>query len=736
MSAGRRGPFETRGYRQVTPSAEHAGTCPPDSVEDTVWRVVRAPRAKLLVDASNYYGVLRETLKRARHRVTIIGWDIDSRTPLAADPSDPGDDLPVELGAFLGALAERRPKIEIRLLLWDYALLYALEREPLPRLQLGWTSPPQITLRMDNNLPVGAAHHEKIVVVDDAVAFCGGIDLTIRRWDTPEHPASDLRRVDPSGEPYGPFHDLQLMVDGAAAASLAELADERWCGASGASGAAVQADADPWPRDVEPDIRDVDLAIARTRPAMPGRSAVREVEASICAAIAQAERFVYIENQYLTADVVRKALIGRMRQRPALEVLAVVPADHDGWLEKGTMQAGRARFMTFLRRAGLEDRISLVSPQVGDGAAAASVNVHAKLMVIDDRYLRVGSSNLNNRSMGFDSECDLVLLARDQERRRAIAGIRNRLLIEHTGADASAGEQALGTEASILEAVSRLGGEGRRLVAVEDEPDLADAVPETVATLADPDRPWPETISFDSFRPPRSARQWVKRWPLAAALLTAVALVLAWRYTPLADWTRLDQLIEPMRAVAASPWAPVFTLGLYVVGGLLMFPITVLIAVTAMAFGPWEGVVYALAGSLAGALAGYGLGRLAGGRAPSGWKIRGGRIGRMIRLFADNGIMGVAGLRMLPIAPFTLINLAAGAARIRFLDFLIGSAIGLGPGIVAFNLMGVQLGAVLTSGDSADLGLLALLLVGWFGVSMLLQKLVDRRVGSRSRAAA
>ena len=108
----------------------------------------------------------------------------------------------------------------------------------------------------------------------------------------------------------------------------------------------------------------------------------------------------------------------------------------------------------------------------------------------------------------------------------------------------------------VLEAVTRLSSADRRLVPVEDDLALADALPETVATLADPDRPWPEAISFDNFHTRRSARRWIKRWPLAAALLAAVALVLAWRYTPLADWTRLDQLVAPMQAVAASPWAP------------------------------------------------------------------------------------------------------------------------------------------------------------------------------------
>src|SRR3546814_19533002 len=77
-------------------------------------------------------------------------------------------------------------------------------------------------------LPVGAAHHQKLVVVDDAIAVIGGLDLTIRRWDTSDHAADQPLRTDPAGQPYTPFHDLQLMLDGAAATALAEVARGRW----------------------------------------------------------------------------------------------------------------------------------------------------------------------------------------------------------------------------------------------------------------------------------------------------------------------------------------------------------------------------------------------------------------------------------------------------------------------------------------------------------------------------
>lgn len=703
---------------------------PVTSIERAAWRVARAPRAKLLVDAAAYYGTLREVLKRARHRIVMVGWDIDSRTPLAADPTDTGDDLPLELGAFLAELARRRPEIEIRLLLWDYSLLFALEREPLPRLQLGWTSPPQIVLCMDGTIPAGASHHEKLVIVDDAVAFCGGIDVTIRRWDTPAHDPADAGRVDPGGQGYGPFHDVQLMVDGGAAAVLAEAVRVRWAAAAGVELAPVAATADPWPRGLEPDLREVDVAIARTRPELNGGDEVREVEATFRAAIAEAERFIYIENQYLTAGTIAEALLARMRQRPELEVMAVLPGEHTGWLEKNAMQAGRARFVARFHRHGLADRIRLYAPEVDKDGKTVVVTVHAKVMVVDDRSLRIGSANLNNRSMGFDSECDLIVLARDDERRRAVRRLRDGLIAEHTGATVEAVAAVFADGGRVLDALAGIGGDGRRLVPVQDDPELADTASETISTLADPDRPWPEAIALEAFRETTGARRWIRRWPVAAVTLAVVGLALLWRYSPLAEWTRIEHLVEPMRMVAASDWAPLATIGIYLVGGLTLFPITVLIAVTAMVFGPWEGVLYSLLGSVAAALTGYAVGWLAGRRAPPVRRIRNGRVARLIKMFAGNGVVGIASLRMLPLAPFMLINLAAGAARVRFLDFAIGSALGLGPGIVAFNLMGVQLQSVLTQGRAEDIGVLLGLLAAWFGLTMLLQRVINRQAGA------
>src|SRR5690606_181930 len=126
----------------------------------------------------------------------IVGWDIDSRTPIVGEaPHD--DDAPSTLGPLLRWLAGRRRRLNVRILLWDYSLLYALEREPFVQVSLGWRTRRRVRVRFDSDLPLGACQHEKLVVIDDAVAYCGGIDLTSRRWDTARHTATDPRRLDP-----------------------------------------------------------------------------------------------------------------------------------------------------------------------------------------------------------------------------------------------------------------------------------------------------------------------------------------------------------------------------------------------------------------------------------------------------------------------------------------------------------------------------------------------------------
>ena len=284
-----------------------------------IWRLARAERAAVLIDAGRYFGVLRQALIKAQSSVFFIGWDLDSRTRLVGESAAPMDGYPETFVALLTALVNERPELKVHLLVWDYSVLYALEREPFPTVSLRWRTPRGIRFCLDDDLPVGASHHQKIVVVDDAVAFCGGLDVTIRRWDTREHQPDDPRRVDPGGSPYPPFHDVQAIVDGDAAVALAELARERWLRAGCIEAPPLAPTGDPWPSHIEPDFRVTEIGIARTLPASDEMDEVREIEALFLDGIDQATRTIYIENQFITARRIAERLARRLAERPALE---------------------------------------------------------------------------------------------------------------------------------------------------------------------------------------------------------------------------------------------------------------------------------------------------------------------------------------------------------------------------------------------------------------------------------
>jgi phosphatidylserine/phosphatidylglycerophosphate/cardiolipin synthase-like enzyme len=322
---------------------------------------------------------------------------------------------------------------------------------------------------------VGGAHHQKIVVIDDCLAFAGGIDVTADRWDTPEHlDRQPLRRRPSTHRPTGPWHDVTSLVSGPAARALGDLARERWASGTGRALEPVTDVEACWPPEVEPLLTDVDVAISRTRPEHGGDALVHEVELLWLAAIAGARRTVYIESQYFANRRIAEAIAERLREDDGPEVVVVNPESADGWLEEKAMGTARAKLLALLADADRHGRFRLYVP-VTEGRQP--IYVHAKVMVVDDRLLRVGSSNLNNRSMGVDTECDLSIEAvagspRQEEIAATIVGFRDGLLAEHLGATPEEVAAAIADTGSLVQGIERLRRPtGRSLVEFEP-PDL------------------------------------------------------------------------------------------------------------------------------------------------------------------------------------------------------------------------------------------------------------------------
>lgn len=693
---------------------------------ENVWRIERADRATVLIDGAAYFGAVRQALLKAQHTVLIAGWDIHSQTRLVGESGTADDGYPEIFVEFLSALCAERPRLEIRLLLWDFSLLYATERDAFPTYTLRWNTPPRIRLCLDDAVPIGSSQHQKLVIVDDAVAFSGGLDITIRRWDTSAHRLNDPHRVDPAGKPYAPFHDVQMVVDGAAARALSHLLRERWaCAALEQLPASAASQDDRWPDGVAPDFTDVDIGISRTQPRYEEQVQVDEVERLFLDMIDRAERTIYIENQYLTSVKIAERLAQRLRDKPELEALIVTPKRPDSWLELHSMVMGRIGFARILEEAA-PGRVRLMYPEVSDGEQHAATMIHAKVMVIDDHLLRIGSANMNNRSMGTDTECDLSIEAASDAERARIVHVRNTLLADHCGATADEVAAEL-VNRSLLQVAGELCRNGHRLCPVEDGSPEHFEISRYINGVADPERPIgaEEFVSnmLGGYIQSRHAAT-VLRLVAVGALVLMLALV--WHFVPLAQPGAVGDIFE---ALAQSRWAPFAVVAAFVIGGLVCFPLTVLIAATAAAFGPWFGFAYASVGAMASAVVVYGVGAAIGKRTLR--DILGPRLNRVRQRVAKRGVLAIVAVRLLPIAPYSIVNLVAGASGISLVDFVVGTLIGLAPGMLVISALGHQLARILVAPSATDLALLAAAIIGWIGLSVGAQMVMSKYWGGK-----
>ena len=685
------------------------------------WRIARAGRVAFLIDSADYFAAFAAAAEQAQESIFIIGWDVDSRVRLT--PEAAPDEPHLELSAFLTSLVSRRRGLHVYVLEWDFAVIFALEREPLPVRKQRWRTHRRVQFRLDGAHPAGASHHQKIVVVDDAIAFVGGIDLCTNRWDTPEHQAQDPRRTNPAGQLYPPVHDVQVAVNGEAAAALGYLARERWRRATGRQLRPSQRRrGDLWPSHLTPDLEQVTVAIARTEPGYNGNPEVREVEALYLDAIAAARHSIYIEAQYFTSAVVGEALAKRLAEASGPEIVVVLPHKASGWLEQNIMDVLRARLLQRLRAADQFGRLRVYCPIV-PGLDGACLNVPSKVLVVDEQLVRIGSSNISNRSMGLDTECDLAIECTDGPRvARVIARFRNRLVGEHLGVSPQQVGAVLDVKPSLIAAVDDLYGRERTLEPLDAEvPAWRDRlIPD--GKILDPEGPIvPEALleacTVDNDRP--SGRR--KLLLGAVGLLMLLGLAAAWQLTPLGNWLEVERLAAWVNSLRGHPLAPLLVLGGYVIGGLVLIPVLVLITVTALAFGPLLGFIYSLLGCLASAIVTYGIGYVLGHDIIR--HLAGARIGRLSHRLAQHGLIAILIVRVVPVAPFSVVNIVAGASHIRVRDYLFGTCLGMLPGLVMMTAFGDRLENVIRNPTAGTF----LVLIGVIALIALLTIWLRRR---------
>lgn len=436
---------------------------------DNSWRIERATRASVIVDADDYFRHARAAMLKARHRIMLIGWDFDARIALGRSEGDGGPD---QVGDFIYWLVQQNPRLEVYLLRWDIGALKTIFRGSTIFTIIKWMRHPRIHAKLDGSHPPGASHHQKIVAIDDCFAFCGGIDMTGERWDTSAHRDDDPGRRRPDGKPYGPWHDATTALEGPVAKALGDLSRDRWHRAGGKLLKPVVGTSDCWPAALPVHFENADVAIARTEPKMPDYEEVFEIERLYADQIARAERFIYAESQYFASRRIAEAIARRLDEDDPPEIVVINPLTAQGWLEPVAMDTARARLYEALRRRDRHHRFRIYHPETAGGVP---IYAHAKILIVDDRIVRVGSSNMNNRSLRLDTECDVTIdtaLAANAGCRHVVRGLRDMLLGEHLGAEPAVVAEEIERSGSMIATIEKLRGEGKTLRPYET-PDLS-----------------------------------------------------------------------------------------------------------------------------------------------------------------------------------------------------------------------------------------------------------------------
>ncbi|MET3780749.1 phosphatidylserine/phosphatidylglycerophosphate/cardiolipin synthase-like enzyme [Brevundimonas sp. 1080] len=425
----------------------------------TCWRVDAVPRVALLVDMEPYLAAAKAAMENATRSIYFLNWAFDPDTVIDHDAI--GEHGPLRIGPFLNALAEARPELDIRILCWQAALPVAATQRFFPLRSRRFFAKTRVSFLLDGSLPLGASHHQKLIVIDDAVAFCGSCDIGPDRWDSPEHLHPDPRRAkSPKGSPcYDCRHEVMAMMDGPAAAALGALFRERWLRATGDELPMGEAPLDDvWPDDVEPDFQNIAVGISRTQAPWKDLPERREGEAAMLAAIAAARKRLYFENQYFTSPIVAAALAQRLDEHDGPEVILVSTQHSPSWFDQMTMDKTRSVFLKRLEDADRYGRFRAYSPVTKDGQ---TIIVHAKLAIVDDRFVRLGSSNMNNRSEGFDTECDVSFDTRpstDTSSSTCVAVFRSRLIAHWLGCTVTEVQDA--TSRSLISGIDALAERG------------------------------------------------------------------------------------------------------------------------------------------------------------------------------------------------------------------------------------------------------------------------------------
>jgi phosphatidylserine/phosphatidylglycerophosphate/cardiolipin synthase-like enzyme len=366
---------------------------------DALWAAGGPPpregcRLDVLIDGEEAMAAIASAIAEARHSVHVMGWHIAPHFELVRG------ERPVVLGALLAEVAERA---DVRVLVWAGAPIPVFHptRAEVSADVEQLTRQTKIRCEIDPREHPVHCHHEKVVIIDGHTAFVGGIDMTDfggDRNDAQSHPAR--RRLG--------WHDVGTCLHGPAVADVAAHFALRWVELTGET-LTPETDLAAAGEHTVQVVRTVAEGMYERLP--DGESRILE---SYVRALRAARHYVYLENQFLWSPEIVELLAGKLRDPPTDEfrIVLVLPSRANNGHDDTRGQLGR-----LIAADHGNSRLLAATLRSLSGEREDPLYVHAKVGIVDDRWLTVGSANLNAHSLLNDTEMNVCTddraLARD-----------------------------------------------------------------------------------------------------------------------------------------------------------------------------------------------------------------------------------------------------------------------------------------------------------------------------------
>lgn len=644
---------------------------------DSNTKGLNAEQLRVIHTVDEYYETFYKAAKKAEKRICIAGWHFHYDTRLIIN-----EDKTVVLLDFLKELTEEKPNLNIYISIWDASIIYDMHRE-IPKAKKEFANVKNVHFQLvSDDTPISSVH-EKYVVIDDYLTLISGMDLTKERWDTREHKPHDERRM-AYGKEYPPYFDISAVITGKVSQTFGSFFQKRWHHYGGDELKDISPN--QFSLDIEPHFTNIDIDIIRTQtPSDVELSPLSEIKESYINAIKSAKKYIFIENQYFGSETIQDLIIEQLENQKDLEVIVIVSDYPSGKIEEITLTQQNHLFLKRLKNFEHSDRILVAACHIKNWQE--KIHLHSKLLVVDDNFITLGSANVANRSFNYDAEINISFTSDDKE---TMQNIMLERIAEYLQIPAKKIKESWDKHNSLIKAVEENNNQDYKLKAIE--PKLNDNLLSNTASslaldFANPGGKKESTKVFYTLMH-RVSNIIFNRITASAIVIAVLGLVVFSVYTSYGIEVK-EYFYRIEEFAKNSPEIVSFGLVvlLYIVLTLMFIPLVVPITGSVVVFGLIKGSIYSLISLLIAGSIYYLAGRIAAKNKTID-NIPYSNIRNTLKVLKKHSIIAVIMTRFLPSGPFVMVNFFTGAVKIPYKNFILGSFIGLLPGLVSFITLG------------------------------------------------